>query len=119
MKQVSLLFLVLFLFFSCNQTETLSVIPDQNPQPRVEHFGFNFNDFNVLHDTIQQGDTFGSIIESQNIGDKQVYDIIAKVKDSLMLELLELERHLLYCVQKIDTKNCRLWFINLTEAVIM
>ena len=36
----------------------------------------------MLHDTIQRGDTFGSIIESQNIGDKKVYDIIAKVKDT-------------------------------------
>ena len=82
LKQVSLLFLVLFSVFSCNQTETVDVIPDQNPQPRLEQFGFNFNDFNVLHDTIQRGDTFGSIIEDQNIGDKQVYDIIEKVKDT-------------------------------------
>lgn len=82
MKQVFLLTLVLFSMFSCSKSETLSVIPDQEKRPEVEQFGFKFNDFNVLHDTIQRGDTFGSIIENQNLGDKQVYDIIAKVRDS-------------------------------------
>lgn len=68
--------------FSCSKSETLNVIPDQEKRPEVEQFGFKFNDFNVLHDTIQRGDTFGSIIENQNLGDKQVYDIIEKVRDS-------------------------------------
>lgn len=67
---------------SCNQTETLDTIPNQKTSPDKEQFGFKFKDFNVLHDTIQRGDTFGSIIENQNLGDKQVYDIIEKVKDS-------------------------------------
>jgi len=82
LKQVTLLTLVLFSMFSCSKSETLSVIPEPNKRPEVEQFGFKFNDFNVLHDTISRGDTFGSIIENQNLGDKQVYDIIAKVKDS-------------------------------------
>jgi murein DD-endopeptidase MepM/ murein hydrolase activator NlpD len=82
LKQVSILILVLFSLFSCNQSETLDVIPDQKLRTHKEQFGFNFNDFNVLNDTIQRGDTFGSIIENQNLGDKQVYDIIEKVKDS-------------------------------------
>jgi murein DD-endopeptidase MepM/ murein hydrolase activator NlpD len=67
---------------SCNQTENLSETPNQKPRPDKEQFGFKFNDFNVLHDTIRRGDTFGSIIENQNLGDRQVYDIVAKVKDS-------------------------------------
>lgn len=67
---------------SCNQKEDSSIIPEQKQRPDREQFGFKFNDFNVLHDTIQSGDTFGSIIENQNLGDKQVYDIIEKVKDS-------------------------------------
>jgi len=82
LKQVTLLTLVLYTMFSCSKSETLSVIPDQKKRLEVEQFGFKFNDFNVLHDTIQRGDTFGTIIENQNLGDNQVYDIIAKVRDS-------------------------------------
>ena len=82
MKQVSLLILILFSMFSCSKSEKLSVAQDQKKRPEVEQFGFKFSDFNVLHDTIQRGDTFGTIIENQNLGNKQVYDIIAKVRDS-------------------------------------
>ena len=68
--------------FSCDKPETLNVIPDQKKIPEIEQFGFKFNDFNVLHDTIERGDSFGSIIENQNLGENQVFDIIAKVRDS-------------------------------------
>lgn len=82
MKQASILIVVLFSMFSCTKSKTVSVIPEQNTPPKIEQFGFDFNDFNVLHDTIHRGDTFGSIINGQNIGDKRVYDIVQKVKDS-------------------------------------
>lgn len=82
LKKVFLFIIVLFSIFSCKQTEPESITPDQLPQQKTEQFGFDFNDYNVLHDTIKKGDTFGNIIENQNLGDKQVYDIIEKVKDS-------------------------------------
>jgi murein DD-endopeptidase MepM/ murein hydrolase activator NlpD len=68
--------------FSCNQNESVDITPDPTSKHKIEQFGFNFNDFNVLHDTIKRGDTFGNIIENQNLGDNQVYEIIKKVKDS-------------------------------------
>jgi murein DD-endopeptidase MepM/ murein hydrolase activator NlpD len=82
LKKVFLFIIVLFTVFSCKQSDSVSIIPDQKPLSEINNFGFNLNDFNVFHDTIQRGDTFGSIIENQNLGDKQVYDIIEKVKDS-------------------------------------
>ena len=90
MKQASIIIVVLFSMFSCTKSETASIIPEQIAQPRKEQFGFNFNDFNVLHDTIQRGDTFGSIIEDQNLGDKQVYDIIDKVKDTFNVKSIRI-----------------------------
>jgi murein DD-endopeptidase MepM/ murein hydrolase activator NlpD len=82
LKKVFLFIIVLFSVFSCKQSDSVSIIPDQKPLSEINNFGFNLNDFNVFHDTIQRGDTFGSLIENQNLGDKQVYDIIEKVKDS-------------------------------------
>jgi len=72
----------LFSIFSCKQKETESISLDQKSDQKTDQFGFDFNDFNVLQDTIKRGDTFGSIIENQNLGDKQVYNIIEKIKDS-------------------------------------
>ena len=82
LKKVFLFIIVLFSIFSCKQKAPESITPDQESQRKIEQFGFNFNDYNVIQDTIKKGDTFGSIIENQNLGDKQVYDIIQKVKDS-------------------------------------
>jgi len=50
--------------------------------PSTIDLGFKLNEFNVVEDTIQSGDTFGSILEKQNLNGNQVYDIVAKVKDT-------------------------------------
>lgn len=81
-KKAVLSIIILFIAFSCNKSETVSLTSVQASRHKTEQFGFNFNDFSVLHDTIKRGDTFGNILENQNLGDKKVYDIIKKVKDS-------------------------------------
>lgn len=90
MKKVAILIIVLFSLFSCNKSESKKITQAQKPRPVIEQFGFNFNDFNVLNDTIHRGDTFGSIIDNQNIGDKQVYDIIEKARDSFDVRIIRI-----------------------------
>ena len=76
------LLIILFSVFSCKKSENEIAEEKFKKLPIEEQFGFNFNEFNIYHDTIEKGDTFGSILDHQNIGDKKVYDIIEKVKDS-------------------------------------
>ncbi len=90
MKKVSILTILLFSLISCKQSETISVITEQEYPKVVNNFGFNFNDYNVLNDTIQSGDTFGSILDNQNLQDKKVYDIIEKVKDSFSVKTIKI-----------------------------
>ena len=66
---------------SCDKTKEEEFIVEK-PKPKLIDFGFNLNDFNIVNDTVKSGDTFGSIIDKQNLGDKGVFDIAAKVKDS-------------------------------------
>lgn len=68
--------------FSCKQAETEDDVPATDSFQKTEQFGFDFNNFNILRDTIRKGDTFGTILESQNLGEAKVYDIIQKIKDS-------------------------------------
>lgn len=90
LKKVSILIIVLFSLFSCDKSESKKITLTQKPRPVLEQFGFNFSDFNVLNDTIHRGDTFGSIIDNQNIGDKQVYDIIEKARDSFDVRIIRI-----------------------------
>ena len=82
MKKVALLIISLFLLFSCNKSEEKAIAEAPIKQAIVEQFGFKFNDFNVVHDTVRSGDTFGSLMDSQNLEQNQVYDIVGKVKES-------------------------------------
>lgn len=82
MKQVLLAIIVLFSLVSCNKSDEILEKEIIKPAAKKIEFGFKYSDFNVIQDTIKKGDTFGTIIEKQNIGDKNVYDIIAKVKDT-------------------------------------
>jgi murein DD-endopeptidase MepM/ murein hydrolase activator NlpD len=82
LKKVITLIIISWIFFSCNKSENEILSIESKPVPVVEQFGFKYNDFNVSNDTIQKGDTFGSLLDHQNLGDLRVYDIIEKVKDS-------------------------------------
>ena len=80
--QKILLLLPLFFFvISCEKTKEEEYVIE-NPKPKVIDFGFNLNEFNIVNDTIKSGDTFGSIIDKQNLNGNQVYDVVAKVKDT-------------------------------------
>ncbi len=82
MKQLSLIVLLLIVLVSCNNSEKKKVSAVKKAVPIIIEFGFKFNDYDVVQDTIVSGDTFGSILEKQNIGDKKVHEIVEKVKDS-------------------------------------
>ena len=84
LKNISFTFSVLLLafVFSCTQKQENTTDLQEQKKTKKSEFGFLYSDFNVVHDTIKSGDTFGSIIEKQNIGDKKVYDIIERVKDT-------------------------------------
>jgi len=82
LKKTVLYILFLVSIFSCKQADTEDLTPAPDSAHKTEQFGFDFNNFNVLNDTIRKGDTFGTILESQNLGAGKVYDIIQKIKDS-------------------------------------
>lgn len=80
MKKIILFLLVIFLV-SCQKKEATTAVV-LKAVPEIEDFGLRFNDFDVIQDTIAEGDTFGSIISKQNIGLNKIHDVVAKIKDS-------------------------------------
>jgi murein DD-endopeptidase MepM/ murein hydrolase activator NlpD len=51
----------------------------------VKEFGFTLNDFKVVHDTIQSGDTFGKILSEEGYGVAAVHKITEQIKDTFDL----------------------------------
>lgn len=86
MKRLSSLLLLLILVVACNEKEEKKEeLPIKKPDPIIMEFGFKLNDYDVVRDTIDKGDTFGSILAKQNLGENKEHDITEKVRDSFNL----------------------------------
>ena len=92
MKQIFIVIIILFSLVSCKKTEEITAEKVVKRVPKKSEFGFVYSDFNVVHDTVEKGDTFGTLLEEQNIGNRQVYDIIAKVKDSFDVRTIRIKK---------------------------
>jgi murein DD-endopeptidase MepM/ murein hydrolase activator NlpD len=80
-QKVFLIFLLSTFIISCDKTNEEEIIVPK-AKPKLVEFGFKIHDFNIVNDTIKSGDTFGSLLEKQNLDGRKVYDIVAKVKDT-------------------------------------
>ena len=101
MKRIALFLIVFLTLVSCNKSKEIKI----KPEPIVFEFGYRLNDYIVIRDTIQDGDTFGSILSKQNIGDKQIYDIVEKVKDTFDVRIVRTEKPYTMLLSKDKSKK--------------
>ncbi|TDE31669.1 M23 family peptidase [Flavobacterium ranwuense] len=92
MKQILLAIIVLFSLISCNKSDEIIEKEIIKPAVKKIEFGFKYSDFNVIQDTIKKGDTFGTLLEEQNIGEREIYDIVAKVKDTFDVRAIRINK---------------------------
>jgi murein DD-endopeptidase MepM/ murein hydrolase activator NlpD len=116
LKQVLLAIIVLFSLISCNKSEEILEKEIIKPAVKKIEFGFKYSDFNVIQDTIQKGDTFGTLLEEQNIGEREVYDIIAKVRDTFDVRTIRINRPFTILRSK-NKKNALQVFIYQPDAL--
>ena len=93
LKKVLTIIIVLFSLVSCKKSEVTFEDEIVKPASKKVEFGFKYSDFNVIQDPIKMGDTFSTIIEKQNIGNREVFDIVKKVKDSFDVRTIRINKH--------------------------
>jgi murein DD-endopeptidase MepM/ murein hydrolase activator NlpD len=69
-----------FLFFNSCKTENSDQVSIILKEKIVKQFGYTLNNFHVLKDTVVSGDSFGSILEKNNLYYPQIYNIVQKAK---------------------------------------
>ena len=76
-------------------------------EPIIKEYGFTFNDYKVVRDTIRSGDTFGKILEKFPLKDSlRIYDLTKKVKDSFNCKKVgEFSTKILECKIRFGTKR--------------
>ncbi len=86
MKYLSYTFLALFLLISCKKDEKPEEEEIIVEKPKTERFGFIMEDYQVINDTIQSGETFGKLLEKQGFSATEIHNVVEKIKDSLNLK---------------------------------
>ncbi|RIV43996.1 M23 family metallopeptidase [Flagellimonas pelagia] len=77
--------LTLMVLVSCKQTkEPVDVVAKVEviEKPPVLHYGFNFDDFNVVHDTVRSGDSFGELMLKNKVDYPKIAAISEKFRDT-------------------------------------
>lgn len=117
MKKIGVIILVLLSVLSCDKKATkVETKIVKAKQPSKVEFGFNYADFNVLKDTIKKGDTFGTIIQKQNIGDQKIFDIVNTIRDTFNVRTMRY--HKTYTLFRSKDKTKRLqYFVYQPDAL--
>ncbi len=76
---LSILFIIFFLF-SCQENKNEEQKAEKKPEKIITQFGYTLNDYNVKRGRVKSGDSFGTILENNNLFYPQIYNIVQKVK---------------------------------------
>ena len=96
LKKTLALLAVIVAFAACKKEITPLELPVNSfvepiEIPRVE-FGFNFSDFDVVQDTIKNGDSFGQLLFNNNLSYSEIANITSTVKDSFDARKLDINK---------------------------
>ncbi|NLP57611.1 peptidoglycan DD-metalloendopeptidase family protein [Lutibacter sp. B1] len=74
--------LTLILIFSCKNDKTdTNIASTIEPEIKYE-YGYNLNNFKVIHDTIKPGENFSEILDRNHIDYPTVLEIVNKIRDT-------------------------------------
>ena len=85
MKQLIYILLVIIGFFlSCKkqaEKKNVEIKEIKKPKP-IMFFGYNLNKFNVVHDTIENGESFAVILDRHHVMYPKINKIATTIKDT-------------------------------------
>ncbi|MCW4470026.1 peptidoglycan DD-metalloendopeptidase family protein [Flavobacterium sp. MFBS3-15] len=85
MKYLTAILLLLTLFACKEDEKTEKTKPVAKPAPVTKEFGFTLEEFKVVRDTIEKGDTFGKILGEEGYDAAQIHKVTEAIRDSFKL----------------------------------
>lgn len=111
-------------FFSCKNE---NIKPDaslkaiiEDVKPDIE-FGFDLNKYIVKRDTIKNGDSFGKILENNNIEFSKIYNIADQTKDTFDIRKLRVGKpYTILCAKdSLETAQTFIYLKNKVDYVVI
>ena len=123
LKKIVLLALIGFSVFACKEDKEPSDEDFEISEAPIENkeFGFNLDNFIVKRDTIKKGDSFGEILQRNNIGYPKIFKIAEKAKDTFDIRRLQLGKpYTLLCAKdSLQTPKSFIYQPNKEEYVVI
>lgn len=107
--------IIVLLTFSCGEKENETKI-EFVKEKIIKEFGFTLNNFNVKKDTIESGDSFGLILEKNNLFYPKIYNIVQETKKVFDIRKINVGRPYTILSSK-DSLNQPLIFIYQPNAI--
>lgn len=124
-KSIVVAILLTLVVWSCKEEEDQN-INSESLKTLVEpvelrEFGFNLNDYIVKRDTIRSGDSFGTILQRNNLGYPKIYQIAESAKDSYDIRKLQIGKpYTLLCAKdSVQTPQCFIYQENNIDYVVI
>jgi murein DD-endopeptidase MepM/ murein hydrolase activator NlpD len=90
LRYLIITFLFLSFFTSCNSKDEKDATKIAKKEPIIKDYGFTFNDYKVVRDTIRSGDTFSALLQKFPLRDSlTIHQVTEKVKDSFNLRRIK------------------------------
>jgi murein DD-endopeptidase MepM/ murein hydrolase activator NlpD len=90
LRYLIITFLFLSFFTSCNSKDEKDATKIAKKEPIIKDYGFTFNDYKVVRDTIRSGDTFSALLQKFPVRDSlTIHQVTEKVKDSFNLRRIK------------------------------
>ena len=102
-------FIILIFLFSCGEKNSETKI-EVIKEKVVKEYGYTLNNFNIKKDTIESGDSFGLILEKNNLFYPKIYDIVQEAKKVFDIRKINIGRPYTILSSK-DSLNKPLVFI--------
>ena len=110
-----------FLFLISCKTENPELNSVIVKEKIVKQFGYTLNNFHVFKDTVVSGDSFGSILEKNNLYYPQIYNIIQKAKQVFDVRKINIGKSytILFSKDSLKTPELFIYQPNLIDYVLV
>ena len=121
MNKIFVALLISVLLISCDQEKPETNKPKIVKEKIVKQFGYTLNDYTVKRDTVKKGDSFGSILENNNLFYPQIYNIVQKAKKVFDVRRINLGKPytILFSKDSVKTPKVLIYQPNLIDYVVV
>jgi len=113
----------ILLLVSCKEEpkEYVSLVEEKKEPEPVIKFGYNFNDYEVINDTIKEGESFGIILDRHHVYYPKINEIATVIKDTFDVRRVRAGKPYTILASKDSTQKAKVFIYkhNKVESTII